>query len=276
MSQPGNAFSLVGQGTAAQEGLASFLSGLVYGTTSVLVGHPLDTVKTKMQADPNFRNLNTVQTILKIKNSTGVTGYYAGALPPLMGSAIFRSIQFASYGATFAYFRDENHFLRRNKLFGIEGRVFVGGFISGASRALIESPLDLLKIRQQTSPVSLSSIPISDLYRGFTATLSRNIVLMTTFFAIIDKLANLDPFLRGGIATTSAWTLVWPLDVAKSHMQASKQIYPLSTTLREIIHEGTLFRGYAAGILRSFLANGVSLRAYQTSQKFIADYIVIR
>lgn len=33
-----------------KEGLLSLISGTVYGAASILVGHPLDTVKTKMQA----------------------------------------------------------------------------------------------------------------------------------------------------------------------------------------------------------------------------------
>lgn len=33
-----------------KEGLLTLLSGTTYGMASILVGHPMDTVKTKMQA----------------------------------------------------------------------------------------------------------------------------------------------------------------------------------------------------------------------------------
>jgi solute carrier family 25 carnitine/acylcarnitine transporter 20/29 len=274
MEQNGNAFSLVGPGSVLHEGITSLFSGVAYGATSVLVGHPFDTIKTKMQADANFKNLNTLQTILKINRNTGWRGFYAGSFPPLIGSALFRSVQFASYSTTYAYFREEDHFLRQNKLFGVEARVFVGGIVSGTCRALIESPLDLVKTRGQTTTVKWT-FPTSDIFRGFSATLTRNILLMTTFFAIIDKLADMDPFMRGGLATTAAWTCVWPLDVVKSNMQAStgSSSRSLSSVIRSVIGSGNMFRGYTAGITRSFVANGASLKAYQVSQKFISKHL---
>ena len=33
-----------------REGLLTFVTGFLYGATNVIVGHPFDTVKTKMQA----------------------------------------------------------------------------------------------------------------------------------------------------------------------------------------------------------------------------------
>ena len=262
-------FKLVGDGSSLEEGLISLTCGILYGATSVIVGHPFDTVKTKMQADSAYAKLNSIQTTSQIFHKSGVSGFYAGALQPLFGSLVFRSIQFASYGATFAYFREESHILRQTKIGGVEGRVFVSGVVSGACRALIESPLDLMKTRQQTSSVSLRSIPISDLFRGFSATLSRNILLMTTFFIFADRLSHMDSFIRGGVSTTAAWTLVWPLDVAKSRMQsvATTRSSSLYSVVAEAARDGTLYRGYAVGILRSFVANGASLRAYQFGQE---------
>ena len=40
-----------------KEGLLTLITGTVYGATSVIVGHPMDTVKTKMQAmDLNMKS----------------------------------------------------------------------------------------------------------------------------------------------------------------------------------------------------------------------------
>jgi len=41
--------SLVGKGDGWTEGLKALLCGFLFGVTSPLVGHPLDTVKTNMQ-----------------------------------------------------------------------------------------------------------------------------------------------------------------------------------------------------------------------------------
>ena len=34
----------------------SFLVGVPYGTANVMAGHPFDTIKTKMQAQPGFES----------------------------------------------------------------------------------------------------------------------------------------------------------------------------------------------------------------------------
>lgn len=36
------------------ESVLSLISGMAYGVTSIVVGHPMDTVKTKMQAQSNY------------------------------------------------------------------------------------------------------------------------------------------------------------------------------------------------------------------------------
>jgi len=41
--------SLAGTGTAFEEGLRALVGGALFGLVSPFVGHPLDTVKTKMQ-----------------------------------------------------------------------------------------------------------------------------------------------------------------------------------------------------------------------------------
>ena len=269
-------FQIVGNGTALEETVASFLCGMLFGATSVIVGHPLDTIKTKLQADPGFRNANTFGAMSKLMHEGGIRAFYTGMLPPLLGSTFFRSIQFASYSATVTLLKDEDHPLRRVKLGGVEARVFVGGAVAGATRALLESPLDLLKTRKQTDPIiTFRDVPIRDLYKGFSATLARNVMLLGVFFVFIDRLSYMDTFARGGIATTAAWTSVWPLDVAKSRMQcaaAASQPRSLMECLSEAARDGTLYRGYSAGITRSFVANGAALQAYQFGQNLRTQY----
>lgn len=69
--------------------------GVLYGTTSVAVGHPFDTVKTKMQAQSGFESQGMLKTFGRTLREQGFRGLYRGSLPPLLGSGIFRSTQFA-------------------------------------------------------------------------------------------------------------------------------------------------------------------------------------
>ena len=77
--------------------------GVLYGTTSVCVGHPFDTIKTKMQAQQGFENRSMLRSFTKTLHEQGVRGLYRGCLPPLFGSGIFRSTQFAVFESVYTY-----------------------------------------------------------------------------------------------------------------------------------------------------------------------------
>ena len=50
--------------------------GVLYGVTNVVVGHPFDTLKTKMQGQAGFENTSMVQTFWKTLKTQGVRGLY--------------------------------------------------------------------------------------------------------------------------------------------------------------------------------------------------------
>ena len=124
-------------GSGLKEGIQGLGCGLVFGVTSPLIGHPFDTIKTKMQAEPAFMNkvrsaprrVHAGSPVLTIRRcrpanrpflfpqgmiasfrtvvqTQGVRGLYRGLLPPLLGSSIFRSVQFAVYGACYGTMED--------------------------------------------------------------------------------------------------------------------------------------------------------------------------
>ena len=65
----------------------TMISGLVYGASTVVVGHPLDTIKTNMQANEGMR-LSMTQTINEIMRRDGPRGFYRGFIPPLVGQMV--------------------------------------------------------------------------------------------------------------------------------------------------------------------------------------------
>ena len=78
-----------------QEAWLSLISGLIYGGVNTLVGHPLDTVKTKMQAQSDvLQSKQSLLGIIKhvIRNDGGAMGLYRGCVPPFIGSIIYRSL----------------------------------------------------------------------------------------------------------------------------------------------------------------------------------------
>lgn len=96
--------AMAGAGSSSYEALTGFVCGAVFGAVSPLVGHPLDTIKTRMQVDPLFRGSTTTvqQTVTLIYQREGLRGFYRGFVPPLVGSMAFRAILFSAYSGTYA------------------------------------------------------------------------------------------------------------------------------------------------------------------------------
>ena len=52
------------------------LVGVLYGTANVMAGHPFDTIKTKMQAQPGFEKQGMFTSFAKTLQKDGIRGLY--------------------------------------------------------------------------------------------------------------------------------------------------------------------------------------------------------
>jgi len=79
------------------DSLADLLAGSVAGAAVVLVGQPLDTVKTKLQT---FRGLyaGPAQCLARTYRASGVRGLYAGTSPAMLAGVAENAVLFACYG----------------------------------------------------------------------------------------------------------------------------------------------------------------------------------
>ncbi|XP_068692049.1 mitochondrial substrate carrier family protein S-like isoform X2 [Montipora capricornis] len=249
-----------------QEGLIGLGVGVLYGTTSVAVGHPFDTIKTKMQAQQGFEHEGMIRSFARTVKTQGIRGLYKGCIPPLWGSGIYRSTQFAVFEALYTYF---NGFGRREIPLtgGLQVRVLIGGAAASTARAIIETPLELAK--------------------GFGVTWCRTMGLMCTYFILLDsgrrkfpelfRRPILGPFLASGIAATMAWWVVWPLENMKSQVQGNYgKDLPVVARMRLVIKtRGGLFglyRGIVPGSIRSFMSNGTSMIAMSWAQRKVSQW----
>ena len=258
--------------------------GVLYGTTSVAVGHPFDTIKTKMQAQPGFEDRNMWRTFLKTIREQGVRGLYRGCVPPLMGSGVFRSAQFAVFESVYTAMSSSSAARYELPLTGgLQVRVVVGGLTASTVRAIIETPLEYAKVRRQTQ----QTWRLVDLYRGFGVTWGRTVGLMTTYFILVDSMrrhypevfasAVLGPFLVSGVAATLAWWVVWPLEYMKSQVQGSYgQDMSVWRRMRTVVRQSGgvtgLYRGIIPGTIRSFLANGTSMIVMANAQRKVSEW----
>jgi solute carrier family 25 carnitine/acylcarnitine transporter 20/29 len=133
---------------------------------------------------------------------------------------------------------------------------------------LYKGPMDV--IREQK---------FSGLFRGFGVALSREAVYGAVYFSVFEKLKRVAstafssdrlPFpglvLCGGLSGSIMWTLIFPLDVIKTKVQANRgpPISVASVVKSHFRAEGIggFYKGLSAAVLRSFPAHGIVLATY--------------
>ena len=298
---------MAGSDSSQQEALIGLLSGAAFGAVSPLVGHPFDTVKTRMQADSHHMGSSVGQTVRTIWTQEGPRGFYRGFIPMLTGSMAYRGILFSAYSGAFAAC-EHVPVLHEPIPYtgGLRSSVLVGAMAAAVARATIESPLDFMKVRKQVGKEALQGMSdkssgggvakngtnplllIRHLYSGYLPTLFRTMGLLGSFFVMVDYSVRyipdvinaplIGPFFKGGVCATAAWCFAFPFETAKSVIQSDttgqyrQMRYATWKVMTEIYRtKGIrgLYRGFGPGASRSFVANGTSMIVYAWFQDAI-------
>jgi solute carrier family 25 carnitine/acylcarnitine transporter 20/29 len=275
-------------GSSTTETIAGLGCGLLYGFTSPVIGQPFDTIKTKMQADLSYMKMGMFSSFRRLWLEEGIRGLYRGILPPLLGSSVFRAIQFSVYGGAYRALGEDpsvGPYVTSTIPYsgGLQYRVFLAGVASSTARTFIETPLELIKVRRQLN----QPWHMSELMSGFTVTWLRTIGLMCTFFMLVDSAERhvpwmidqpiLGPFFKGGICATLSWWVIWPFESVKSQIQGNtegpKSILPRMAWCVQNYGIRSLFRGILPGSCRSLIANGASMAVFSACQDMRERYI---
>ncbi len=197
------------------------LIGCCAGTTQVIVGHPLDTMKVLQQSGNSWRGL-----MLK--------DYYRGGLSILPNAVMKNSIIMPVFFKT----------RERTK----------NDFISGSMAGLVATPtqymFDFMKIKKQT----YKKYEMKDIIkgRGKLVTMTKESLgfglYFKTFYYCREEMKLSAP-ISGGISGLSLWSILYPLDTIKTR-QISGDIM-----IKDALKKGSLFRGFGPCILRSMVAN---------------------
>uniref|UniRef100_A0A7S4FAT1 ADP,ATP carrier protein n=1 Tax=Chrysotila carterae TaxID=13221 RepID=A0A7S4FAT1_CHRCT len=147
-------------------------------------------------------------------------------------------------------------------------RVVAGGAVGGVMRGFLETPAEFIKTRQQLG----FGWQYSSVLRGLGATCLRTSAVIGVYFMLFEASrglfalfpVSLSNFASGGICSIGAWALVYPLDTAKSRIQAGSEFGIVGTLVKVFREAGIagLYAGMGAGLLRAFLANGGGMVAY--------------
>jgi len=267
--------------TSASAALRGYVCGVAFGVASPLAAHPLDTLKTRMQASPECARGGALAALRATVRAGGARALWRGLLPPLVGSAFYRSSQMGAYAGAHTALADVAWARAAVPLSGgTEVRVLLAGAAATTARAAIEAPLEALKVRAQCGAPPPTSA--CELLRGAGLTWARLYVALGSFFVLTDAAERhapgafaapvVGPFLKGGVAATAGWWLAWPLEVAKNRVQSGLRgertaRAALAGALRDGGGWRGLYRGLGPGTLRSLVGNGAAVLAFETCQK---------
>jgi len=227
---------------AMEEAIAGFAAGVV-GT---LIGYPLDSIKTRMQAGAKGPGL-----IKHIISSEGIGGFYRGVASPLLALTVLNTLNFSSYARFRSLYNVDDGLISAG---GFELKVAAAAATVGPLASMISTPFELVKtqmvINQKNSSTSGSSSSrpssirtaysivrqygIQKLYIAHGVNTTREIVFLSTYFTVYEHSksyisdimyhkwgwsSNASIPVAGGISGAIGWFVSFPLDCIKSNIQ---------------------------------------------------------
>lgn len=267
--------------------LGPLIPGAAHAVTSVSVGFPFDTVKTRMQVGMHTSTWKCFASTVKVE---GPMALYRGVLPPLTSLVVKRPFEFAAFEWC-------------NKQFGQRSKgPFIGGGVAGVLSSIIGCPFSVVKIQMQSTSEVLykntleviadvwRSKGVLGFYRGFSASLIMNMPSCTMYLGTYGTLrehlpqylpdSRFTPALAGMLASVSMWACLLPLDNVRTVMQAKsfKTNEPAkrwATHLMEIVASRgirSLWAGLPAVCLRAPIASACAMVAYEQSRSYVDNW----
>ncbi|THG99475.1 hypothetical protein EW145_g7259 [Phellinidium pouzarii] len=232
------------------------VAGSVGGAAQVLVGQPLDTIKTRAQVAPKGMFKGPMDILVQTLRKEGVLALWKGMASPLIGIAGVNSLLFTSYAVSKRIISPFPNLSLKE--------IAAAGAMGGAVNSVLASPVEMFKVRMQGQYGAATDkrlrIVVSDMWRqwgfrkgimrGFWVTVAREIPAYAGFYTGFEYAkrqfrerypgpeglpvwALLTSGSCGGI---SYWLACYPLDVIKSRVQL-RATPPTGTPVQYIAHE---------------------------------------
>ncbi|XP_021726483.1 mitochondrial arginine transporter BAC1-like isoform X1 [Chenopodium quinoa] len=235
-----------------------YLAGLIAGVATVIIGHPFDTVKVKLQKHNTevhgVKYRNGLHCAARILQNEGVRGLYRGATSSFIGMGFESSLLFGIYSQTKQSLQGKLQSSGPDSLVIIPSAAYSGAIIS-----FVLCPTELVKCRMQiqgtdslipkgstyTGPVdcalkTIRTDGVTGIFRGGMATFLRESVGNAVFFSVYENvrhsmhlklkdcsgeykgLAEIGVgIISGGLGGVAFWSAVLPLDMAKTMIQTN-------------------------------------------------------
>ncbi|KAJ0962920.1 hypothetical protein J5N97_028042 [Dioscorea zingiberensis] len=248
-----------------------FVAGGLGGMAGVMAGHPLDTLRIRLQQPPSYSSLrsqrpNSAPALLRsIVASEGPAALYRGMAAPLASVTFQNAVVFQVYAVLSRAFGSNN--ISEPPSYK---SVALAGVGTGALQSLMLSPVELIKIRLQLQTAGdqhhlnkregpleiakriLRNEGVRGLYRGLSITVLRDAPAHGVYFWSYERAREqfhpgcrksgqeslMTMLLAGGLAGVASWVVCYPLDVVKSRLQAQSESYGdrMPLRYRGVIH----------------------------------------
>lgn len=287
----------------------NFIAGGFGGTCLVFAGHPLDTIKVRLQTQPYNADgkpalyKGTYDCAKKIVQKESFKGLYKGMATPIVGVTPMYAICFFSF--TMGKKLQQSS---EDQVFSLK-ELFLAGALAGLSTTVILAPGERVKCLLQVQNANPSSTGpkysgpkdcfkqlykqggIRNVYVGTVATAARDIPSSGMYFMTYEYFqrlllpegksrSELSPWrtlFAGGMAGILNWIVAIPADVLKSRQQTAPpgQYSGFLDVLRKTLaSDGIhgLYKGAAPIMIRAFPANAACFLGYECMMKLL-NYI---
>jgi solute carrier family 25 carnitine/acylcarnitine transporter 20/29 len=211
-----------------------FIAGAISGFGQTLLGHPLDTIKVRIQNNASIKGLKPIH-------------YYRGVTYPLISSSIINSIIFGLYHNTYP---DTN-----NK--------WLSGMITGLAGSPVVYLFDIYKSKKQMDkPINNYTFMNT---KGYIAFCLRENIGFSTYFISYDYLKEqgYSSSLSGSLSGLLNWSLTYPLDVIRNRQMVD------NISIKEAYNKGHLWKGFNICAIRALLVNSIGFYIFEKTIKLL-------
>ena len=270
--------------------MADFIAGTIAGCAGQIVGHPLDSIKTRLQSEAlltshsgQIRQTSAYRCARSIYSEGGIRAFFRGLSLPLLSKGFEQSVAFGIKNAADELVRDST-VLEGNAVL----RTGLSGAAAGATTATLLTPVYLVKCQLQVTskhgvgslsgPMAVirntySKLGVAGLYTGAVPILIGTSIGYACRFVTYEQATEAMQtelglgrtgacIIGGGLAGMATWASHYPLDLVSSRMEASVALGAKRRTMtghfRQIYAESGVrgfYRGLGPCLLRAFPVN---------------------
>ncbi|KAJ1902388.1 Mitochondrial carrier protein ymc2, partial [Coemansia sp. IMI 209127] len=226
----------------AMRAVKDCVAGSVGGIAQVFAGQPFDTVKVRLQAQPDLYS-GTMDAVRKTIRNDGFSGFYKGTTTPLIGVGLCVSIQFLVVEHMKRTFGQMNNTPKGQSPVLSAPQLYMAGAAAGVANSVVSGPVEHIRVRLQVQTAGASaqykgpldcirqiygSAGIGGIYKGQVPTIIREFNGYGMYFLAYEALVQREVAktgmarselssglvcLYGAAAGFAMWLTSYPIDV---------------------------------------------------------------